>query len=261
MPEGDTIAGHAERLRPVLLGETITEVAGTAPSVRTSSHRILGAMVTDVRTAGKNLIVDFATGYSVRVHLGMPGYWRISRDGRAPHGAARLVLRTGSGQAACYSAPTVEVDRTPAVDADLARLGPDTLGDFDEEEFLRRARTRNDVPVADMLLDQRVLAGIGNVYKSEVLFLEGVHPATLVGDVSDAQLRGLSARARRLLAANVGPDSRSTTGSRRRGLETWVYGRGGLPCRRCGRAIARSSDDDRVTFWCPACQPHRSVEV
>lgn len=254
MPEGDTVAGHAELLRPILVGKTIDEVGGTAASVRTNSHRILDAAVTDLRTVGKNLIVDLETGYSIRVHLGMSGHWHTDGGGRSSHASARLVLGTESGVAACYSAPTVDVDRTPAVDLTVAQLGPDLLGDFDEEEFLRRARARESRTMAALLVDQRVLAGIGNVYKSELLFLEGVHPSTPVGEVSDEKLREISTRARSLLAANVGPRSRSTTGSRHRGQQTWVYGRAGRPCRRCRRPIAERLDGERVTFWCPTCQ-------
>jgi endonuclease-8 len=255
MPEGDTVAGHAERLRPLLVERVITEVAGTAPPVRANSHRILGATVLAVRTAGKNLIVDLDTGYSIRVHLGMPGRWRFSSAGAPQHGSARLILGTEVGEAACFSAPTVEVDRTPAVDSRLARLGPDVLAEFDEEEFVRRARARESNIVAELLVDQRVLAGIGNVYKSELLFLQRIHPSTPIEAISDRELRELSARARKLLAANVGPISRSTTGSRARGAEIWVYGRSGRPCRRCGHVIAESMHGQRVTFWCPACQP------
>lgn len=259
MPEGDTVAGHAERLRPVLLGKTVTEVGGTAPSVRANSGRILETTVIDVRTVGKNLVIDLATGYSIRIHLGMSGYWRISGSGRSSPGPARILLGTESGRAACYAAPTVEMDRTPAIDAAVARLGPDVLGDFDEDEFLRRARFRNDVSMASMLLDQRVLAGVGNVYKSELLFLEGIHPTTPVRSVGDAQLRAVASRARVLLVANVGPKPRSTTGTRYKGRETWVYGREGLSCRRCGGPISKDSGGNRVTFWCPVCQPFDSA--
>lgn len=255
MPEGDSVAGHARRLRPVLLGETITEIGGTSPSVRANSDRILDAKVVDVRTIGKHLILDLDTGFSIRVHLGMPGHWRISTEALEPRGSVRLYLRTASGSASCYSAPTVEVDRTPAVEAKLARLGPDLLADFDGDEFVRRARTNDSRTMADLLLDQRVLAGIGNVYKSELLFLEGIHPSTLVGQVSNSRLLGLARRAQKLMSANVGANSRTTTGSRQRGRDTWVYGRAGRPCLRCGHAIRVGSDGDRVTYWCPDCQP------
>jgi endonuclease-8 len=152
----------------------------------------------------------------------------------------------------------VEIDRTKQIEADVAAIGPDLLGAFDEEEYVRRARIRDDSSMAQMLLDQRVLAGIGNVYKSELLFLAGVHPTTLVRQVDDELLRSVAGRARELLAANVRSGPRSTTGSRVRGRETWVYGRQGRPCRRCGHVIEMSNEGRRVTYCCPHCQPQPS---
>ena len=255
MPEGDSVAGHAEMLRPILVGRRVEAVAGTAPSVRSNSARILDARMEAVRTVGKHLIVDLSTGYSIRIHLGMPGRWRVHGRGTPPGGSARLVLTTTTHHAACYSAPTIEVDRTAAIDAQLARLGPDLLGDFDVDEFIRRARLIPDTAVADLLLNQRVLAGIGNVYKSEVLFLERVNPATAVSALDDETLASVARRAGRLLSANVGSGPRTTTGRRAGGQDLWVYGRGGRPCRRCGAPIAQDTRGDRVTYWCPTCQP------
>ncbi len=255
MPEGDSIAGHARRLRSVLVGRVIEEVSGTAPSVRVNSRRVLDAVVGDIRTVGKNLVIDLSTGYSMRIHLGMSGRWVVGElSAAAPHGSARLVLATSAHRVVCYGAPTVAVDRTPAVDAVLARLGPDVLGDFDDDEFLRRARTVPDQDIASLLLDQRVIAGIGNVYKCELLFLEGIHPARVVSAISDRQLSALARRARSLMASNIGSGRRVTTGSTTRGQETWVYGRPGRPCRRCGTSIAVDRQRERVTYWCPGCQ-------
>ena len=255
MPEGDSVAGHAQRLRPILEGRRIESVGGTSPSVRVHSARILDAVVDGVRTMGKHIIIDLSTGYSIRVHLGMIGRWTIAAVSASPvHGSARLVLGTESHRAACFSAPTVEVDRTPAVDAVVARLGPDLLGDFDIDEFIRRARLREgDSSVAHLLLDQDVISGIGNVYKSELLFLEGVHPDTPAAAVGDDTLRAIAERARRLMAVNVGRP-RVTTGMRGPGREHWVYGRVGRPCRRCGAAIESRGGAERVTYWCPVCQ-------
>jgi endonuclease-8 len=254
MPEGDSVAGDAQRLRPILVGRKIVSVGGTAPSVRSNSHRILDETVDDVRTIGKHLMVDLSSGWSIRVHLGMPGYWRITRGEERPHGSARLVLTTATHHAACFGAPTVDVGRTSVVDDAVASLGPDLLGEFDEREFLRRARRVPERAMAEVMVDQRVIAGIGNVYKSELLFLEGVHPRTTVSEVTDEALLAIASRARRLLAANVGPRARSTTGSRARGQETWVYGRAGRPCRRCATRIEQTRDGGRITYWCPVCQ-------
>lgn len=254
MPEGDSVAGHARLLKPVLVGETVTEVAGTSRSLRTRSSRVLDAVVHDVRTVGKNLVIDLSTGYSIRVHLGMSGRWRVTGVESPAHGSARLVLATATRRVACFGAPTVDVDRTPTIDAELALLGPDLLGDFDGAEFLRRARAVADGAIASLLLDQRVVAGIGNVYKSELLFLERIHPTRAVSSIPDDELLAVAHRARRLLAANVGPGRRVTTGSKAPGQETWVYGRGGRPCRRCGASIEWDHQGERVTYWCPECQ-------
>jgi len=208
-----------------------------------------------VRTVGKHLVVDLSTRFSIRVHLGMPGRWRVTPLETPPGGSARLVLTTATHHAACYSAPTIVVDRTPAIDAYLSRLGPDLLADFDAGEFIRRARLVPDDSVADLLLNQRVLAGIGNVYKSEVLFLERLNPTTAVSVIDDEKLASLARRAGSLLSANVGSGPRTTTGRSGRGQELWVYGRGGRPCRRCGTPIAQDTGGERVTYWCPTCQP------
>lgn len=255
MPEGDSVATDAARLRPVLVGERIQSVDGTAPSVRANSHRLLDAKVGAIRTFGKNLVVDLDNDYSVRVHLGMPGRWRVLLSGGSPPGSARLVLTTLRHHAVCLAAPTVEVDRTPRIDLEMQRLGPDVLDDaFEPDLFIERARTRNDLPIAEVLLDQRVMAGLGNVYKSELLFLASVHPETPVEAVRDETLGDIAVRAGKLLQVNVGPGRRITTGRQGRGREVWVYERAGKPCRRCATAIEKSRLGDRVTFWCPACQ-------
>lgn len=257
MPEGDTVAGHARRLRQVLVGNAITGVAGTSPSPRQRADVILGATVTGIRTIGKHLIVELDTGYSIRVHLGMSGRWVVLDRTRVAHGSARLVLTTATHHVVCHAAPTVEVGKTRAVDAGVSHLGPDLLGEFDEQEFLRRSRKVPDATMARLVLNQRVLAGIGNVYKSELLFLERIHPDTPVRAVGDDQLVALARRAHKLLSVNVGRP-RSTTGSLPgQGRESWVYGRAGKPCRRCGLAIEEESRDGRVTYWCPGCQPLR----
>lgn len=255
MPEGDSVAGHASRLRPILLGRQITDVKGTAPAVRANSHRILDATVEDIRTVGKNLVIDLSGGLSIRVHLGMSGRWRMIPPGRPIPGSARLALSAGGPTAVCSAAPTIDVDRTPAIDYSLSRLGPDVLGDFELDEFVRRARTRGSVAVADVLLDQRVLAGIGNVYKSELLFLARIDPHTPIDEISDDRLRRVAKDAIRLMTANVGPKPRTTTGSRARDRGMWVYGRARQPCRRCGTAVSMENQGGRVTYWCSKCQP------
>lgn len=253
MPEGDTVAADAARLRPVLVGARIISVYGTSRSVRTSSSRILDAIVDEIRTLGKNLIIDLDDGYSVRVHLGMPGRWLVLGSEETPPGSARLVLTTGRHHAVCLAAPRIEVERTARVDCEMQRLGPDVLDEaFDPALFAERARTRGGLPVGNVLLDQRVVAGIGNVYKSELLFLVGVHPGTRVELMPDEALMDIGGKAAKLMKANIRVGPRNTTGQP--GPEMWVYGRAGRPCRRCGTAIEKGRFGDRVTYWCPGCQ-------
>ena len=255
MPEGDSIAKDAARLGPVLIGKRVVSVYGTAPSVRSNSRRLVGQTVEALRTAGKHLVIDVTGGFSVRVHLGMPGRWAILSAGKRVPGSARLVLTTPSHHACCFSAPTVEVDRTPSIDRELARLGPDLLGPgFSARDFVGRARTRPERPVAEVLLDQRVMAGLGNVYKSELLFLEGIRPHTPVGELGDQELIVIAERAQQLMSINVRSGPRVTTGEMARGREAWVYDRAGRPCRRCSTAIVEDRLGDRVTYWCPRCQ-------
>lgn len=256
MPEGDSIAKNAARLRPVLVGQRVVSVYGTAPSVRSNSHRLVRQTVEAVRTVGKHLVIDVSRGFSIHVHLGMPGRWSIMSSERRSPGAARLVLTTTSHHACCFSAPTVEVDRTPAIDRRLSRLGPDLLeADFKPERFAERARTRSGRPIAEVLLDQRVMAGLGNVYKSELLFLARIHPHTPVDQIGDDKLVEIADRARKLMSVNVRSGPRITTGDTSPGREVWVYGRSGQPCRRCSTVVAEDRLGDRITYWCPACQP------
>lgn len=256
MPEGDTVARAAARLRPVLLGQVIADVGGTAPAVRRHHARLRRRRVLDIRTTGKHLTIDVQGGWSIHVHLGMSGTWVIRKQGAAP-GRARLALTTPRGLVACLDAPTVDVDRTPAIDARLGVLGPDVLADdFDPREVARRAMERPDRPVADVVLDQRVMAGVGNEYKAELLFRLRWHPLRPAASVSEAEWADAASLATRLVGANVDHAIRSTTGDRVPGRETWVYGRGGKPCRRCSSAIAESwlGSPARITYWCPGCQ-------
>lgn len=256
MPEGDTVARAAARIRPVLVGQLLVDVSGTAPAIRRHQARLRRRHVHDVRTVGKHLVVDVQGGWSVRVHLGMSGSW-VVRKGDGIPGRARMVLSTPRGTVGCLDAPTVEVDRTPAIDRELGELGPDVLADgFDPIEVARRAGGRADRPVTDVLLDQRVLAGVGNEYKAELLFRLRWHPLRPARSVTEDEWVAAAELAARLVGANVGATVRSTTGDRAPGRETWVYGRTGKPCRRCRTRIEEAwlGSPARVTAWCPSCQ-------
>jgi endonuclease-8 len=264
VPEGDVLFAAAAKLRERIAGHDVVRVAGSHPALRPNGRRLQGHAVTDVQSVGKHLLVHFDHGWSLRTHLGMPGVWHVYRRDerwRRTPGKARVVLETEQHVAVCFSAPTVEVGPTPTVMASIDHLGPDLMADeVDWDEIARRAHVSAAETAADLLLDQTVMAGIGNVFKSEVLFLERVHPDTAAGRLEPETLRALAQRGRRLLLPNGRAGARTTTGERGPGRRTWVYGRAGRPCRRCSTTIASAThgDLDRVTYWCAACQPRHS---
>jgi endonuclease-8 len=259
VPEGDSVHGHARRIREKLLGRRLTRLAGTEPAVRRRANDLRGAEITLVEAVGKHLIIEFEGGWALHVHLGMSGRWRFGPpSGTKGDGPARVVLETTGWSARCDGAPTVELDRTPLIRQSVARLGPDLIDrDVDLAEILTRLRsTAQTRSLSAALLDQTIAAGIGNVYRNDVLFEAGLHPDRQVGTVDDETMRWVFERAAKQLRANVGRH-RTTTGGRRPGTETYVYGRAGRACRRCGGRIEYSSSGDpaRDTYWCPTCQP------
>ncbi|HEX2155342.1 MAG TPA: DNA-formamidopyrimidine glycosylase family protein [Acidimicrobiia bacterium] len=246
-------------MRPVLVGSRIESVDGSSPAVRRRSGQMIGAEITDIRTAGKHLLIDLDSGLSIHIHLGMTGAVRVCAAGARPagRGGLRLSLSTERGTVEVMSAPTVEVDRRSVLARGLKHLGPDLLAaEFDQDRFeLLASRFAGERTVSDFLLDQRVMTGIGNVYKSEVLFLESTRPGRLMATIDRDSRLALAQRARRLMQPNARRPGRSTTG--RPGGELWVYGRAERPCRRCRTAIVEGwiGDPPRITYWCPACQP------
>lgn len=274
MPEGDTLYRVAAGLRPHLDGRVITAARARVPGPQV--HRVVGARVTAVEALGKNLLIRLDNGLELRTHLRMHGSWHRYAPGerwRRPPSRAVLVLEVEGSVAVCFDAPVVELleTRAEALHPPLAGLGPDATADeFDATEALARLRApgRAALPIAEALLDQRALAGIGNVYKSEVCWIERVSPFARVGALPDQVLAALVDRARALLVANRSHATRVTTGpagggaasasSLRapRGGEAWVYGRAGRPCRRCGTVIVSRVHGElpRVTYWCSRCQ-------
>jgi endonuclease-8 len=269
VPEGDTLYRTAAGLRPYLIGRTVTAARTGGPGPVPQVARIVGHEITAVEALGKNLLIRFDNGLEIRTHLRMNGSWHRYRPGerwRRPPARARLVLEVPGAVAVCFDAPVVELleQRAEALHPALGRLGPDLLGDdFDAGEALRRLRdpTRAGMNIAEALLDQRALAGIGNVYKSELLWIERVSPFASVADVDDRTLERLVAGARRLLLLNAaaahGPERVTTMGDPSAAGPLYVYGRTGRPCRRCGGPIAsrrQGTDLPRTTYWCPTCQ-------
>jgi endonuclease-8 len=275
MPEGDTIFRAARTLHRALAGKPVvgfrTEYAHVAKEDEDAP--LTGRTVERVESRGKHLLVFFSGDRVLHTHLRMNGSWHIYRPGerwqRAPS-HARLVLSTQDFVAVGFDVPVAELLDGAALRRHeaLRALGPDLLSpSFDADEARQRLRAREALEVADALLDQRALAGIGNVYKSEVLFLEKVSPFAPVRALDDATLARLIATARRLMQANVHDGSsaqittysglRRTTGRSDPSARLWVYGRGGAPCRRCGTPVECRAQGPhaRLTYFCPTCQP------
>jgi endonuclease-8 len=222
---------------------------------------LVGAHVASVEARGKQLLIGFDNGLTIRSHLRMRGSWRLlgPSPSRRPSPRASAVIETTAGVAVAFDTPVVELLSASELrrSAPLRTLGPDLLAEsFDAGEALRRLRARPGVPLGEALLDQRLMAGIGNVYKSEVAFLERLDPWSPVSAFDDEALQRAMRRARSLLQANVGGGPRSTTGRRRVGETVWVYRRTGRACRRCGTPIRsrRQGEQARMTYWCPQCQ-------
>lgn len=263
MPEGDTLYRTAETLGRALTGAAVSRFTSVYPALERVD--LVGRTVEGVRAVGKHLLVAFSGGVVLRTHLRMKGSWHLYRPGerwQRPAYRARIVLETPSWIAVGFDVPVAELVDARALPRHrpLALLGPDLLDPaFDREEAVGRLRSAGDLDVATAILDQRRIAGLGNVYKSEVLFLAGVHPETPASRLSDDTLARIVDLGAKLLRANVAPGTRSrqTTGSSAPGTRLYVYGRSGRPCRRCGTPIAwsRSGEGARSTYHCPTCQP------
>ena len=263
MPEGDTVWLTARRLDAALAGQVLRRSDFRVPDLATVD--LAGRTVTGVASRGKHLLTRFDDGRTLHTHLRMEGDWHLYRPGErwrgGPEHWVRVVLATDSAVAVGYRLGVVELLPPGGEDAALGYLGPDLLGpDWDLDEAVRRLLLRPDREIAPALLDQRNLAGIGNLYKSEALFLRGVSPFAPVGSVAD--LPALVTLARRLMLANRDHPEQSTTGDLRPGRSHWVFERAGRPCRRCGapiRSVEQAEPDrpteGRLVYWCPHCQP------
>ena len=250
MPEGDTVWHTAETLRQALVGRTLTRCDVRVPRFATAD--LTGQVVDEVYSRGKHLFIRVGPA-SIHSHLKMDGSWRVtSRAVRNDH-RIRIILEAGDIRAVGIDLGVLEIlDRAHDGDA-VAHLGPDLLGaDWDPQLAATNLTARPDRPIAEALLDQRVLAGIGNVYCNELCFVSGRLPSAPVSAVSDPHR--LVSRARDMLWANRYRWNRCTTGDTRAGRQLWVYGRAGQSCRRCGTRIDYDDSSERVAYWCPACQ-------
>jgi endonuclease-8 len=259
VPEGDTVWLAAQRLHAALAGRVLVRSDFRVPQLATVD--LAGQAVTEVVPRGKHLLTRLSGGLTLHTHFRMDGTWHLYRPGDrwtgGAHWQVRAVLENAEWQAVGYRLPVVELLATASEDHVVGHLGPDVLGsDFDTAEAVRRLTAAPAREVGMALLDQRVLAGLGNLYRTEVLFLQGLTPWVPVGDVPDPA--ALVERGRRLMVANRGRWEQSTTGSLRPGEMHWVFERSGRPCRRCGSRIATAEQGDapfaRLSYWCPHCQ-------
>jgi endonuclease VIII len=259
MPEGDVIWSAARRLRAALAGQVLTRSDFRVPKFATVD--LSGQLVTEVISRGKHLLIRTSGGLTVHTHLKMDGFWRVRAVSPGVRPAEsfklRLVLANAEWEAAGYLLGVTEVVATADEDTVVGHLGPDLLGpDWDPARAVSLLSRDAGRPVGEALLDQRNLAGIGNVYLAELLFLRGLLPSRPVGSIED--LTALVDLGRRLLDANKARPGHVTTGDTRRGRQHWVYGRAGLPCRRCGTRIRKGEQgpagEERLRFWCPSCQ-------
>jgi endonuclease-8 len=254
VPEGDTIHYAANRIRPILAGHVPDEVR--TPHARFARarwpERLAGRAVTSVDAHGKHLFLRFEGDLTIHSHLRMTGSWRVLGADRRPSRAAWLVLRRGGHAVVQLNGPVLELmtESRTRFDQRLSRLGPDILAPaLDTERFLRRLREDDPTrPIGDALLDQRTIAGIGNMWKVEGCFAAGIDPWRAAGDVSDAEALAIvqACRPRMQRSAADGDPRRFRR----------IYGMAGRPCPRCGSPVrARGQgDDNRTTYWCPRCQ-------
>lgn len=250
-------------MHAVLAGRQLTTSDFRVPALATTD--LTGRCVLEVVARGKHMLTRIEGGLTLHTHFRMEGSWRQFPAGQPWHGGqlwqVRVVLANDQWQAVGYRLPVVDLVPTAQEDDLVGHLGPDLLGqDWDLGEAVRRISDAPTTTIGEALLDQRNLAGIGNLYKAETLFLRGVHPWTPVGEVTD--LPALVALAQRLMLANRDRWDQVTTGDLRRGRQHWVFERHREACRRCGSQIRRADQGEdpltaRVSYWCPACQPER----
>jgi len=276
MPEGDTIFRTARNLGRALEGKPVTAFRSTFPWLMRfdDDTPIAGQTVDHVEARGKWLLMHFSGGGILASHLLMNGSWHLYRRGerwQLAHINMRIIIENEQYQAVGFRVPVARMHTQQSLDRDLRVAVPENdllRAEFDFAAALERLMARGDEAIADALLNQSVLAGVGNVFKSEICFVNGLNPFRTVASLSREEAAAAIACAQKLLRANVLEDSGDTIvtfrGRQRRTTHAsdpseslWVYGRAGEPCRRCGEAIRRRIQgvDARVTFWCPCCQP------
>ena len=276
MPEGDTIFRTARSLGRALGGKPVTVFRSTYPLLTrfNDDTPLAGQTVERVEARGKWLLIRFSGGGTLATHMLMSGSWHIYRHGerwQQPRFNMRIVIENSEYIAVGFRVPVSEMHTAQSL-ARQTRIPCEQIdvlsAEFNAAEAERRVQAHGGEEIADVLLHQEVLAGVGNVFKSEICFVTGINPFCKVSALRQDQLQASIAAAQRLVRANVLEDSGDTIvtyGGRRRrtthesdpGASLWVYGRNGEPCRRCGEPVRRriQGPDARVTFWCARCQP------
>lgn len=263
MPEGDTLYQIANKLRPVLAGEVIRAAAArrTRSGPLVDAESLVGRTIESVGAVGKHLLIALDDRRVIHSHLGMTGSWRVYALGAGwdkPARQAGLLLSTATHTVVNLNPKLLELTTQQRVsrDAYLRRLGPDLMrSETNLADILPRLRFHDLTPIGQAVMNQTVMAGVGNVYKSESLFLSQINPWLTVNQLSDEQLLAYLALTRELMHRNRGRGMR-TTRFGGPGPRQWVYGRQGQPCLKCGAAIQmrRQGDSGRSTYWCPECQ-------
>ena len=263
MPEGDAVWRTARKLHQALSGEQLTRTDFRVPAIATAD--LQGATITETVSRGKHLLtrIDHDRAWTLHTHLKMEGSWRVYDRGQRwnkPGHLARVVLETAARTAVGFQLGVVELVLREHEDQVVGHLGPDLLGpDWDEQEAVRRLVADPERPLGEALLDQRNLAGIGTIYRTELCFLTGYDPRSPVRVVQDPVR--MVRLARQLLTQNRHLPQIATTGDKRRGRSLWVYGKPGERCLRCGTPIAYAELGQpgrlRAAYWCPSCQPPR----
>lgn len=262
MPEGDTIFRAATVLRQAMAGGVVQSLRLDEP--RFDVEAVVGQRVTAVEARGKHLLIHLERGGAIHSHMGMTGSWHVYRPGepwRKPARNAAVIMAINGFDLVCFSPPLVELLSADQLrrHEHLRSLGPDLLAeDFDAAGAAAELRRRDNLPLGEAVMNQRIVAGIGNVYKSELLFLLAFDPFARGTKYSDAEFSQLAALARDLMRRNLSGAARRT---RFRGdlQRLWVYGRRGEDCFKCGTTIQvrRQGEAGRTTYWCPECQPPR----
>jgi endonuclease-8 len=259
MPEGDTVWRVCHRLHEAVAGQRLTGSDFRVPQLATSD--VTGRTVLEVVPRGKHILVRLSGGLTLHSHLMLEGAWHLYRPGErwrgGPSYEIRVVLTTAPWVIVGYRLPVLELVRTDAEAEVLGQLGPDLLAArFDRRLAIENLGRDPDRTISEALLDQTNVAGIGNIYRTEVCFLVGANPWRRAGEVDLGKAVDL---ARRLMRANLRRGAQVTTGVDRPGARTWVYDRSGRPCRRCGTTIRSAPlgepPHDRTSYWCPRCQP------